>query len=157
MNQNPSVLNVPSLKLRGTRGGTSEEPFHNPTDEENWDERDPLPVNYWTALEESPFIEDWEANLSTEVDWDVNDSPYETEQEEWEARLPFMPNWENTEVLIVEIGEEILRAFQQGRIINEAVLDDFEGIANDFRNIRILPRDAYPILSELMYEIIKEN
>uniref|UniRef100_A0A182MNH5 Uncharacterized protein n=1 Tax=Anopheles culicifacies TaxID=139723 RepID=A0A182MNH5_9DIPT len=79
---------------------------------------------------------------------------YETEEEEYLANLGFVPDWENTDNLIQDI-EQLINGIREQRLaIPEALLSEYMSDVAQYREYKLLPRDAYPRLTEHQYQLI---
>lgn len=88
--------------------------------------------------------------------WDFDDplGTYETEEEEYLERLGFIPDWDNTRELIEGVEQLISEIREQERPISEGLLEEYRDNVSRFREHRLLPRDAYPRISDNQYDFI---
>uniref|UniRef100_A0A182QWP2 Uncharacterized protein n=1 Tax=Anopheles farauti TaxID=69004 RepID=A0A182QWP2_9DIPT len=87
---------------------------------------------------------------------EYSEEEYDTEEEEerFYNRRGFVPTWDNTEELIGRIYEQIVTSNMDTIKLDEKVKEELEQVTDLFRRYKIMPREAYARLSEVMCALL---
>uniref|UniRef100_A0A182M2W7 Uncharacterized protein n=1 Tax=Anopheles culicifacies TaxID=139723 RepID=A0A182M2W7_9DIPT len=94
------------------------------------------------------LLDDWHENFVDPA------GIYYDEEEEYNETRSFVPDWQETDRLITGIEGIIKDILDRGIAIPENLLNEYQSTIAQYREYRLLPREAYPRLADHQYHLI---